>query len=392
MIKLKTLEDLRLEDATVLCRVDFNVPLDGDSIRDDTRIRAALPTIQALREGGARIVLMSHLGRPKGQRVPSLSLLPAAARLAELVDAEVVFAHDTVGDGVAELVRELPEGGILVLENLRFDPREKAGDDEFSKALASLGTCFVNDAFGALHRAHASITGAAAHLPSAAGLLVQAEVEALGKLVSRPERPFGAILGGAKVSDKMGVIDALSKKVDHLFIGGAMAYTFLASRGEDVGSSRIESDKLELADELLALCEERGVKVHLPVDHVVADRFAEDAEPSTHDHIPEGTMGLDIGPKTVEAWTAVMATCQTLFWNGPLGVFEWDAFSGGTRSIAEAMASSQAWTVVGGGDSAAAVAAFGLSDRMDHVSTGGGASLEFLEKGDLVGLAPLKRK
>jgi phosphoglycerate kinase len=392
MRKLKTLESMRLDDATVLCRVDFNVPLDGDTIRDDTRIRAALPTIRALREGGARVVLMSHLGRPGGQRVPQLSLLPAAARLSELLEAEVVFAHDTVGDGVAELVRELPEGGVLVLENLRFDAREKSGDDAFGRQLAALGTCFVNDAFGALHRAHASITGAAAHLPSAAGLLVQAEVEALGKLVAKPDRPFGAILGGAKVSDKMGVIDALSTKVDHLFIGGAMAYTFLSSRGEEVGASRVEADKLDLAAELLAMCEERGVTVHLPVDHVVADRFAADAEPSTHETIPDGTMGLDIGPKTVETWSAVMGTCRTLFWNGPLGVFEWDAFSGGTRSIAEALAASEAWTVVGGGDSAAAVATFGLADRMDHVSTGGGASLEFLENGDLIGLQPLTRK
>ncbi|MCO4746292.1 MAG: phosphoglycerate kinase [Proteobacteria bacterium] len=391
-MKIKTLGDLRLEGATVLCRVDFNVPLDGTTITDDTRIRAALPTIQHLRDAGARVILMSHLGRPRGQRVAKLSMLPVAAHLAGLLDAEVVFAHDTVGDGVAELVRELPDKGVLVLENLRFDPREKSGNDDFARALASLATCYVNDAFGAMHRKHASITGVPKHLPSAAGLLVQAELESLSKLLSKTDRPFGAILGGAKVSDKIGVIDSLSKRVNHLFVGGAMAYTFLAAKGEDVGASRVEDDKLDLANELLATCAERGVEVHLPIDHIVADRFAEDAEPSTHEAIPEGTMGLDVGPKTVAAWSEEFRTCKTLFWNGPLGVFEWDAFAGGTRSVAEVLASGKAWTLVGGGDSAAAVAKFGLGERMDHISTGGGASLEYLENGSLVGLNALRRK
>ena len=392
MIKLKRIEDLSLKDATVLCRVDFNVPLDGQTVRDDTRIRAALPTIEKLRDSGARVVLMSHLGRPKGQHVPSLSLLPAAARLAQLLETEVVFAHDTVGDGVTELIRGLPAQGVLVLENLRFDAREEAGGAELARELAALATCYVNDAFGALHRGHASITGVAANLPSAAGLLVEAEVEALGQLLTRPSRPFAAILGGSKVSDKIGVIEALSTRVDHLFIGGAMAYTFLAAQGQPVGESRIEADKLKLALELLEQCAEKGVTVHLPEDHVVAERFASDAEPSTHTEIPEGTMALDIGPATVKAWTAVLATCKTIFWNGPLGVFEWDAFAGGSRSIAEALAASDEQTVVGGGDSAAAVASFGLAERMNHISTGGGASLEFLEYGDLPGLEPLRRR
>lgn len=391
-MKLRTLDDLRLDGATVLCRVDFNVPMDGDTIVDDTRIRAALPTIERIREAGARVILMSHLGRPRGQRVPKLSLLPVAAHLAGALDTDVVFAHDTTGDGVADLIRDLPDRGVLVLENLRFDPREKKGDDVLARELAGLATCYVNDAFGAMHRAHASITGVPTHLPSAAGLLVLSELKALNKLVSKTERPFGAILGGAKVSDKMGVIDALSKRVDHLFIGGAMAYTFMAARGQPVGTSRVEDDKIELAARLLDTCAERGVEVHLPTDHIVADRFAEDAEPSTHAEIPEDTMGLDIGPATVEAWSKVFRTCRTLFWNGPVGVFEWDGYAGGTRSIAEALAASDAWTMVGGGDSAAAVAKFGLSDRMNHISTGGGAALEYIEKATLIGISKLRRK
>ncbi len=392
-----TLADLSLQDQTVLVRVDFNVPLDGSgNVTDDTRIRGALPTIMALRDGGARLVLCSHLGRPKGQRNPAMSLLPAAARLAELLETEVVFAHDTVGDGVLELVRDLPPQGVLVVENLRFDSGEKSGSTELARALAALGDVFVNDAFGTMHRAHASITGVPQQLPSACGLLVQKELEALGPLIStegRAERaPFGAILGGAKVSDKMGVIEALSRRIDHLFIGGAMAYTFLAAQDEKVGSSRVEADKIDLAKELLDKCMRRGVKVHLPTDHVVAEQFAADAEPKTVTDIEDGWMGLDIGPATLQAWTTIFAECKTLFWNGPMGVFEWDAFAGGTRGIAECLAAAEAFTVVGGGDSAAAVAQFGLTESMTHISTGGGASLDYLENGDLVGLEALRRK
>lgn len=392
--RLRTIDDHQLEGKRVLVRVDFNVPLDGDKVADDTRIRAFLPTLAVLRERGARgIVLMSHLGRPKGKRNAAMSLLPAAARLAELIDTEVVFAHDTVGDEVVALTNELTDGGVMVVENLRFDAREKANDPDFATELAALGDVYVDDAFGAMHRAHASITGVPAHLPSAAGNLVRREVEVLGRLItpdSTGRKPFGAVLGGAKVSDKMGVIDALSRRIDHLFIGGAMAYTFLKALGKDVGASRIEEDKLELASQLLATCEERGVKVHLPIDHVVADRFSEDAEPQTVTDIPEGMMGLDIGPETLAAWTALFNRCNTVFWNGPLGVFEWESFAGGTRGVAEALGAIQGFTVVGGGDSAAAVARFDLGDRFDHISTGGGASLEFLEKGDLVGLEPLR--
>lgn len=324
-----------------------------------------------------------------------MSLLPAADHLAGLLDHEVVFSHDTIGDDVAQLARELPADGIMVIENLRFDPREEKGDPEFARALAALGELYVNDAFGAMHRAHASIAGVPQHLPSAMGLLVQKEVEFLGGLLhgGGPERsPVGAILGGAKVSDKIGVIDALSKRIDHLFIGGAMAYTFLAAMDVPVGASRVEEDKLDLAERLLTRCQNRGVRVHLPIDHVVADRFAEDAIPETVETIPEGSMGLDIGPMTLERWRETLERCRTLFWNGPMGVFEWDAFAAGTRGVAEILANSDAITVVGGGDSAAAANKFGVADRMTHISTGGGASLEYLEKGDLPGLAALRRK
>lgn len=392
--RLQTLDDHDFEGKRVLVRVDFNVPMHEGAVADDTRIRAFLPTLAALRDRGARVILMSHLGRPKGgARTDDDTLLPAAARLAELTGEEVVFAHDTIGDEVVALAKELPNGGVMVLENLRYDDRETKGDDSFAKALAEIGEIYVNDAFGAMHRAHASITGVPKYLPFAAGLLVKKEVEVLGRLIASDaagRTPFGAVLGGAKVSDKMGVIAVLSRRIDHLFIGGAMAYTFLKAKGIPVGSSRVEEDKLELALELLQKCEDRNVKVHLPFDHVVASSFAEDAVPSTVDEIPDGSMGLDIGPKTVSAWSELFSRCNTVFWNGPLGVFEWDAFAGGTRGVAESLAGIQGFTIVGGGDSAAAVARFGLGERFDHISTGGGASLEFLENGDLVGLQSLR--
>jgi len=391
---LPTLDRLNLADATILCRVDFNVPLKGETVVDDTRIRGALPTIRHLTSEGARVVIASHLGRPKGQKNPAMTLLPAAAKLAEHLETDVVFSHDTTGPAVADLVKELEPGGVLVLENLRFHAGEKGNDTGFAKDLAALADGFVNDAFGTMHRSHASITGVAAHLPGAVGLLVQRELEVLGSLIaasgSDNRHPFAAILGGAKVSDKIGVIDALSRRVDHLFIGGAMAYTFLAAEGHAVGESRVEEDKLELALRLLNRCKQRGVKVHLPSDHVVAERFAEDAEAQVVEEIPDGAMGLDIGPQTLSEWSRVLATCNTVFWNGPMGVFEWDSFAAGTRGIAERLAKLEGTTVVGGGDSAAAVAKFGLADQMSHISTGGGASLEFLEHGDLPGLAAIR--
>lgn len=389
--KIPTIVDLDVQGKIVLLRVDFNVPMEAGQITDDTRIRAALPTIRRLRESGARLVVCSHLGRPKSGRQPDLSLLPAAERLRELLTLdEVVFSHDIVGDDVAALAHDLPPGGVMVLENLRFDAREQAGDATFAKQLAALGDVYVDDAFGAMHRADASIAGVPPHLPSAIGLLVQAEVEALGALIHKPERPFAAILGGAKVSDKITVIDALVKKVDHLFIGGAMAYTFLAAQGIAVGKSRIEADKVALAKELMAQITARGVTLHLPIDHVVAASFAETADPTVVSVIPDDRMGLDIGPQTVAAWSQVLDRCKTLFWNGPLGVFEWDAFAAGTRGIAQAMARNPGLTVVGGGDSAAAITKFGLERSVRHVSTGGGASLEYVEQGDLVGLKAIR--
>lgn len=385
-----SIAETEFQGKRVLCRVDFNVPMDGSTIEDDTRIRGALPTIQALREAGAKVVLCSHLGRPKGARNPSLSLLPVAAHLATLLDTEVVFSHDTVGSGVVDLANDLEAGGILVLENLRFHPEEKTNETKFAKKLANFGDIFVNDAFGAMHREHASITGVAKLLPSCVGLLVEKELAALNRLIDQPEKPFGAILGGAKVSDKIAIIDSLSKKVDFLFIGGAMAYTFLAAQGQQVGSSKVESESVALAKRLLTRCERRNVKVYLPVDHVVANDFSADAEPSIVTEIPDGSMGLDIGPETIAQWSEVITRCKTLFWNGPMGVFEWESFAAGTKAITEILAESDALTVVGGGDSAAAVAHFGRADDMSHISTGGGASLEFLEDGDLVGLHAIR--
>ena len=392
--KVPTLDTLDVEGKTVLVRVDFNVPLQGDTITDDTRIRAALPTLEALRSRGALVLICSHLGRPKGRTSLDLSLIPAAARLAELLDTEVVFSHESVGAGVEDLVATMPPDGVLVLENLRFDKREKSGDHAFAKSLSKLADLFVNDAFGAMHRSHASITGIPKELPSSAGLLVQKEIEVLGKFLRTDwqgvSSPVGAILGGAKVSDKMGIIGALSSRVDHLFIGGAMAYTFLRAQGKGVGRSRVESNRITEARALLEACSEAGVTVHLPVDHVVAHHFEMDASPTLVEDIPDDQMGLDIGQATIEVWSKALQSCKTILWNGPMGVFEWPAFANGTRAVAEMLSTSKAYTLVGGGDSAAAVALFGVSDKMDHISTGGGASLELLEQGDLVGLQALR--
>lgn len=387
-----TLADIDLSGKTVLVRVDFNVPLDGDVITDDTRIREALPTIVELRGRAAKVVLASHLGRPKNGPTPEFSLLPAAARLAELLGVEVIFAHDTVGEGVEALVHEAPEGSVIVLENVRFFPGEQKNDPEFAKQLAALADAFVNDAFGTMHRADASIVGVPALLPSAMGRLVQKEVEALSALLGTPKRPFGAVLGGAKVSDKIAVIDRLSQKVDHLFVGGAMAATFLAAQGRPIGTSKHEADQVAFAASMIEQIRARGCTLHLPVDHVVAPAFAEDAPATVVDTIPDDQMALDIGPATVAAWRQVLGACRTLFWNGPMGVFEWDSFAAGSRGIAEAFAASAGFTVVGGGDSAACVAKFGVAAKMGHVSTGGGAALEFLENADLVGLEALRKR
>ena len=389
---VSSIHDLEInENNIVLCRVDFNVPMNGTEVRDDYRIRAALPTIKAILATGTKLVLCSHLGRPKGQRLEQYSLLPVAAKLAELLERDVVFAHDDITSETIQLINELPANGVMLLENIRFYPGEKNCENDLSVRLGDLADVFINDAFGAMHREHASITGVPQHIESSGiGLLVEKELAALGCLMNSVGRPYGAIVGGSKVSDKIGIIEALAKRADHIFIGGAMAYTFLAALDHPTGTSKVESNKISLALSLIEYCKENDVQIHFPVDHVVAETFDENAEGQIVDTIPEDAMALDIGPETVSTWTKVLKECATIFWNGPLGVFEWDSFAGGTRGVAEAMVSANAYTVVGGGDSAAAVAQFGMSEKFDHISTGGGASLEFLEFGDLPGLYALR--
>ncbi len=391
-----TLESLDLNSRRVFVRVDFNVPMENGEITDDNRIRAALPTLKYLREKGCKLVIASHLGRPKGVD-PTMSLEPAAARLAELLECEVVLAHDIVGEDVELLSKELIPGGIMMLENLRFHPGEKGSDkavsEAFAQALSRLGDVYVNDAFGAMHRAETSIALTVQYFEAACvGFLVQKELEALGRCLSGAARPYVAILGGAKVSDKIAVIESLASKVDHLLIGGAMAYTFLKVQGVETGRSRIEGDKLELARRLLDRCANHNVVVHLPVDHVVNESF--EAVDGAHvvSTIGEGEMGLDIGPATIAAFAEVIRGAQTVFWNGPMGVFERDEYGAGTRGVAQACADCTGYTVVGGGDSAAAAAKFGLAEKFTHVSTGGGASLEFIEGKDLPGVAAIRAR
>ena len=387
-----TLDKLDVDNRRVFLRVDFNVPLENGRISDDTRIRAALPTIQYLRERGCRLIIASHLGRPKGFD-PELSLEPTAARLAELLESEVLFAHDIVGDDVELQSKELTPGGVMMLENLRYHPGEKTGDETFAAELARLGEVYVNDAFGAMHRAETSIAAVVAHFEHAGiGLLVQKELEALGKCLTGAAHPYVAILGGAKVSDKIAVIESLAHRVDHLLIGGAMAYTFMKGQGRSVGASRVEHDRLTLAQRVLERCAEKGVTVHLPVDHVVNSSLESEEPARVVTELAEGDVGLDIGPATIAAYAEVIATAKTVFWNGPMGVFEREAYAAGTIGVAQACARSDGYTVVGGGDSAAAAEKFGLADKFSHVSTGGGASLEFLEGRELPGLKAIKLK
>lgn len=391
-MNVPALDKLDLDNRRVFLRVDFNVPLEDGQITDDTRIRSALPTIQYLRSKGCRIVIASHLGRPKGVD-PSLSLEPAAARLAELLNGEVVFAHDIVGEDVELLSRELPPGGMMMLENLRFHPGEKGGDDAFAAALARLGEVYIDDAFGSMHRAETSIVAVVGQFEFVGvGFLVQKEIEALSRCLQGAAKPYVAILGGAKVSDKIGVIESLAHRVDHLLIGGAMAYTFLKAKGVPVGASRVEAERLVLAQRLLERFAERGIEIHLPVDHVVNSALESDAPARIVTELEPGDVGLDIGPATVAAYAAVIAGARTVFWNGPMGVFEKDAYAAGTRGIAEACAACGGYTVIGGGDSAAAAEKFGLAERFDHVSTGGGASLEFIEGKDLPGLKAIRAR
>ena len=387
----KTIRDVDVRGKRVFVRVDFNVPLDDGQITDDRRIREALPTIVELRRQGARVILASHLGRPDGKVMTGLRLDPVAVRLSELLGAPVRKLPDCVGPEVARAVAEMRDGDVVLLENLRFHPEEEANDEQFARALASVADVYVNDAFGTAHRAHASTVGITRFLPAVAGLLMEKELVYLSRILEDPRRPFVAILGGKKVSDKIGVIRNLLTRADMLLIGGAMSYTFLRAKGLRVGASLCEEDKLELARSLMDDAAGRRIAFRLPDDVMVADRFAEDAARRVvaAAAIPQGWMGMDIGPQTAAAYADVIARAGTVMWNGPMGVFEFPAFAAGTRAVAEAMAGSKAVTIVGGGDSAAAVQQMGLADRMTHISTGGGASLEFLEGKELPGVAAL---
>ena len=391
----KTIKDIDLKGKKVLVRCDFNVPLDeNQNITDNTRIVAALPTIKYLLENNCSVVLCSHLGRPKGEVKPEFSLKPVAKELSRLLDKEVIMAKDVVGEDATSKAKALQPGQILLLENVRFHREETDNDPEFSKKLASMAEIFVNDAFGAAHRAHSSTVGVASYLPAVSGLLIEKELQFLGNALNNPERPFVAILGGAKVSDKIGVIDSLLEKVDTLMIGGGMAYTFFKAQGYEVGNSICEVDKLDLAKEAMAKAKERGVKLMLPVDTKVGKEFKPDTESKVvaWTEIPEGWEGFDVGPKTIEMFKEELQKAKTVVWNGPLGLFEFDQFAIGTNEIAETLSKIDATTIIGGGDSAAAVRKAGLQDKMTHISTGGGASLEFLEGKKLPGIECLMNK
>ena len=391
-----TIEDLNVENKKVFVRCDFNVPLDENKvITDNTRIVAALPTIKYLLNHGASLILCSHLGRPKGEVNPDFSLAPVAWELGVQLDREVKLAKDVVGPSAKELTSNMKPGDIVLLENVRFDPREEENDESLSKEFASLADIYVNDAFGTAHRAHSSTAGVAEFLPSACGFLIEKELENLGDALNNPVRPFVAILGGKKVSDKIGVIDSLLEKVDTLLIGGGMAYTFYKAEGHSVGNSICEEDKLDLARELVEKAKAKGVKLLLPIDNVVGRVFAADTESMIvdYDSIPDDWEGFDIGPKTVEMYCNELQNAKTVLWNGPIGVFEFDQFAKGTNAIAECLANlTDCKTIIGGGDSAAAITKIGLADKMTHISTGGGASLEFIEGKALPGIECIPNK
>ena len=391
----KTVYDVDVKGKKVLLRCDFNVPQNKETgeITSDKRIVAAIPTIKYLLDNGAAVIACSHLGKPKGEWKPKLTLAPVAERLAQLLGQEVIFAKDIIGEDAQAKAAALQPGQILLLENLRFDIREEKNGADFAKALADMAEIFVSDAFGTVHRAHASTAGVAAYLPAYSGLLVDKELSIMGKALDDPKRPFVAVLGGAKVSDKINVINNLLEKADTIIIGGGMAYTFKKAQGYEIGTSLLEADRIDYAKEMIEKAAAKGVKFLLPVDNLCAAEFSADAEPVlVEGNIPENLMGMDIGPKTVELFAEAVKGAGTIVWNGPMGVFEFDKFAGGTKAMAKALAESGAVTIVGGGDSAAAVEKLGFADKITHISTGGGASLEFLEGKELPGVACLLDK
>jgi phosphoglycerate kinase len=390
----KSIEDINVTGKKVLVRCDFNVPLDGERITDENRIVGAMPTIKYLVDNGAKVILCSHLGRPKGEFNMKYTLAPVAKRLSEILGKEVALAKDVVGEDAAAKAAALGNGDVMLLENVRFHKEEEKNDAEFAKKLASLAEIYVNDAFGTAHRAHASTAGVADYLPAVCGYLIQKEIKIMGGALEDPKRPFVAILGGAKVSDKIGVINNLLEKVDTLIIGGGMAYTFIKAQGGEIGKSLCEADKLDLACELIAKAKAKNVSLLLPTDTVCAKEFSNDSPAATFktNEIPADYMGLDIGAETVKLFSDAIKSAGTVIWNGPMGVFEFDNFAVGTKAVAEAVAASDAISIIGGGDSAAAVEKFGYKDKITHVSTGGGASLEFLEGLELPGIACLNDK
>lgn len=392
----KTIEDIDVKGKKVLARCDFNVPLKDGEITNDKRIVAALPTIKYLMEHGAKVILCSHLGRPKGEYKPEFSLAPVAKRLSEYLGVEVKLAEDAevVGPNAKAMAAELKDGEVMLLENVRYRAEETKNEENFSKELASLADIFINDAFGTAHRAHCSTTGVAAYLPAVCGYLIQKEIKFMGGALANPKRPLVAILGGAKVSDKIGVIENLIDKCDTIIIGGGMAYTFMKYLGHNIGTSLLEADWVEKAGEMMKKAEDKGVKFLIPVDNKVGKEYDEHTEAKvvSSDDIPDGWMGLDIGPKTQEVFANAIKGAGTVIWNGPMGVSEWDNFAAGTISVAKAVADSGAISIIGGGDSVAAVTKLGFADKMSHISTGGGASLEFLEGKDLPGICALQDK
>ena len=391
----KTIEDIEVSGKKVLVRCDFNVPLDGDKITDETRIVAALPTIQYLLDHNAAVILTSHLGRPKGEFNMKYSLAPVAARLSEKLGKPVVLAKDVIGEDAKKCVSEMKPGDVVLLENVRFHKEEEKNDPEFAKALASFAEIYVNDAFGTAHRAHASTEGVTHYLPAVAGYLIGKELDFLGNAVENPKRPFVAILGGAKVKDKIGVITNLLEKVDTLIIGGGMAYTFQKALGYEIGKSLLDEERIELAKEMMQKAKDKGVKLLLPVDNVCGSDFNNDCDKITVDAeagIPADYEGMDIGPKSIAIFSEAIKEAKTVVWNGPMGVSEFPVFAQGTRAVAEAVANNPGITIIGGGDSAAAIQKLGFADKVTHVSTGGGASLEFLEGIELPGVAALDNK